>query len=127
MAVTYSLTVINYRLQGVIDALDFNGNSYLYLREGTTVLSTIQLSRPCGSVDGGVLTFLGTLLDPAATATGFADNGIIKDATGELMISDLSVGIPLDDADIIISNGLNSTLITAGQTIEVLSAQITGS
>lgn len=128
MAVNYSTTAINYRLNGVIDAVDGGGgNGSLIVRVGTTVLSTISLARPCGTVNGGVLTFVGTLLDPSAAATGTADNVIIQDSTGVLMVSGLTVGIPLASADVIISNGLNSTVITAGQTVQLLSAQITGS
>ena len=63
---------------------------------------------------------------PAATATGSAENAIITDASGAVMISGLTVGIPLSSADIIMSNGLNSTVISVGQVVQLLSAQITG-
>ncbi len=128
MAVTYSTAAINYRLQGVADAIDSGGgNANLFLYAGTTLVATIQLARPCGVVDSGVLTFTGTLLDPAAAATGDVDQGIIKTSAGNTMVSALSVGIPLSGLDIVMSNGLNSTLVTAGQTVALLSAQITGS
>jgi hypothetical protein len=42
------------------------------------------------------------------------------------MISGLTVGIPGSGADILLTNGLNNTLVTAGQTVAVVSAQITG-
>ena len=129
MSVIYSQNCINYRLAGVISAIDGGGgNGYLYLTAAGTVVSTIQLARPSGTVNGGVLTFSGTLLDPAAAATGTVDGAMVKDSTGAIQISGLTVGIPLTTGvDIIISNGLNSTVITAGQTVAVLSAQITGS
>ncbi len=128
MAVVYSQTAIDYRLEGVINAIDSGAsNGSFIIREGTTNLSTISLARPCGTVDGGVLTFVGTLIDPAATATGTADNVIIQNSDGITMVSQLTVGIPLSGRDVIISNGLNSTLITAGQVVQLLSAQITGS
>lgn len=104
------------------------GNGFIKLLAGSTVVSTISLARPCGTVNGGVLTFDGTLLDPAAANTGVVTSAIVTDSNGALMISDLSVGIPpSNDYDVLISNGLNSTLITAGQTVQILSAQITGS
>lgn len=128
MSVNYSLIAINDRLQGVVTAIDSGGgNGNLILLAGATIVSTISLARPCGTVNGGVLTFSGTLLDPAAANTGTVDSGRIENSAGAIMVSGLTVGIPLASADILISNGLNSTVITAGQTVAVLSAQIIGS
>ena len=129
MTVVYSITAINERLEGVIDAIDGGGsNGSMELLSGTTVVSTISLNRPCGTVNGGVLTFSGTLLDPSAANTGLIDSAMVKNSAGTVMISGLTVGIPLTTGvDIIVSNGLNSTLITAGQVVAVLAAQITGS
>lgn len=128
MSVNYNITAINDRLLGVVDAIDgSSAGAALILREGGTSISTISLARPCGTVNGGVLTFVGTLLDPSAAATGTVDNAIINDSTGATIVSGLTVGIPMASADVIISNGLNSTVITAGQAVALLSAQITGS
>lgn len=128
MTITYNITAINYRLQGLIDAISDNGNGVLKLLDsGGTVLSTVSLANPVGTIDSGVLTFDGQLLDPAAAATGLATNGIIQDAAGTTIVSGLSVGIPLSGENIVLNNGLNSTLITAGEALEVLSAQVTGS
>jgi len=125
MAVVYSQTVIDARLQGIVTALGATSN--MVLKAGSTTVSTIQLSSPVGSVSGGVLTFGGTMLDTSADGTGTVDNAIINDSSGNLAISGLTVGIPGGTQDVIISNGLNSTLITAGQVVALLSAQITGS
>lgn len=125
--VNYSLPAINDRLQGVVTAIDDAGNGYLRLLAGGTIVSSIQLANPCGTVNGGVLTFDGTLLDPAAANTGLLDSARIEDGGGTTMISGLTVGIPLSGADILVTNGLNTTLVTAGQTVAVLSAQIQGS
>jgi hypothetical protein len=127
VTVTYSLPAINARLQAVANTIDATGNGFILIRSGGTTLSTIQLARPCGIVNGGVLTFSGTLLDPAAANTGTADNVSITDASGAVVVSGLTVGIPLSGRDVLITNGLNSTLITAGQVVAALSAQITGS
>jgi len=125
MSVTYSTTLINARLNGVVTAL--GASSSLILKAGSTTVSTIALASPAGTVDGGILTFAGTLLDPTAAATGSVDTVDILDSSGNTAISGLSVGIPGGPQEVIISNGLNSTLITAGQTVELLSAQIVGS
>jgi hypothetical protein len=127
LPIQYSQTAINDRLAGVVTAIGDSGNGLLKLMSGATVLSTIQLAAPCGTVNGGVLTFTGTLLDPSAANTGSASSALITDGAGNVMISGLTVGIPLSGADIILTNGLNSTLITAGQVVELLSGQITGS
>ena len=127
MAINYSLTAINDRLNGVVTAIDDAGNGYLRLYASGTLVSSIQLANPCGTVNGGVLTFTGTLLDPSAANTGSLDNARIEDGAGAVMISGLTVGIPLSGADILVTNGLNTTLVTAGQAVSCLSAQITGS
>lgn len=126
MSVDYNLAAINARLQGVVDTIDAFGSGNFIVLAGVTVLSTIQLSIPCGTVNGGVLTLGGTLLDPAAVATGDADSCIIQDALGNSVVTGLSIGIPFSGSDVIISNGLNNTLIVAGDVVE-LSGQITGS
>lgn len=128
MSVTYSTAAINARLQGVADTIDTGAtNGTLKLRAGATTLSTISLARPCGSVNGGILTFVGMLSDGNAANTGNADNAIITDGNGATVVSGLTVGIPVSGSDVILSNGLNSTLIISGQTVILLSAQITGS
>lgn len=128
MSVIYSAAAINARLQAVENLIDAGGgNGFLQLLALSTVISTIQLARPSGIVNGGVLTFSGTLLDPAAAGTGNITSGRITDSNGTIILTDMSVGTPLAAADITISNGLNTVLITAGQAVLVLAAQITGS
>lgn len=127
MAPVYSLATINARLQAVVNQIDANGNGFILLNANSTIISRIQLQRPSGTVSGGVLTFVGTLLDPSAPASGSVNNGQITDALGTIVASGLTVGIPTQSADIIIFNGLGTTTITAGQVVQVLAAQITGS
>jgi hypothetical protein len=126
--VVYSQTAITDRLNGVITAIDDSGTGKLLLQTaGNVTLSTITLANPCGTASGGVLTFTGAVFDVSAANTGTAVKAVIQDGAGNTMISGLTVGIPLSGADIILSNGLSSLLITAGQTVELLSGQITGS
>lgn len=123
--ITYSLSLINARLNGVVTAL--GASSSMVLKASGSTVSTIALASPAGTVSGGVLTFSGTLLDPSASGTGEVDSAVILDSTGATAISGLTVGIPGETRDVIISNGLNSTLITAGEAVALLSAEITGS
>ena len=128
MTVVYSSTAIDDRLDGVVTAIDSGGGpGSLKLYAGVSVISTIALAFPCGTVSGGILTFSGTLLDPSAAATGSVNAAAIANSNGDTIVSGLSVGIPLSGADIVINNGLNTTLINAGQVVSVLSAQIIGS
>ena len=128
MSVTYSPTAIDYRLNGVVSAIDSGGgNGSLVLMADSTVISTISLSRPCGTVSGGILTFTGTLLDPSAAATGVVNNAQIWNSAGVVMISNMTTAPPGFTADVIIANGLNSTRISSGQAVMVLAAQIQGS
>ncbi len=127
MSITYNTPTINARLQAVANQIDANGNGFLRLLANSTVISTIQLARPCGVVSGGVLTFVGTLIDPSASGTGTVTSGQLVDAIGTIVALNLTVAPPLGSADIIIANGLNTTVISAGQTVQVLAAQITGS
>lgn len=125
MSVIYSLACINARLNAVVSTIG-NGGSLVLFAQSTTI-STIVLAFPCGIVNGGVLTFTGTLLDPSASGTGTVTGAVVKDGLGNTVVSGLTAGIPGTGADIIISNGLNSTFITTTQSVQLLSATITGS
>lgn len=122
MAVTYSTTVKNSRLTVVKDAIDA-GASAGVLEIGTTgmgsVLATIPLADPCGSVSAGVLTFTMPQSDTNADATGTAAEARIKDSNGTAIISGLTVGA--SGANI----NLSSVSITAGDTVTLNSAAIT--
>ncbi len=124
MSPNYNVNVINSRLQVVTSAIDAGaaaGNLKLLDSIGTT-LSTLALSKPSGSVAGGILTFLGmSLVDPAAAASGTATAARIEDSTGTTVISGLTVGT--FGTDIVLSP---TNVITAGQTIAITTGTITG-
>lgn len=122
MAVVYSTTVKNSRLTVVRDAID-GGSAGGTLEIGTTgmgtVLAVIPLADPCGSVSAGVLTLTMPQSDTNADATGTAAEARIKDSSGTVIVSGLTVGT--SGANI----NLSSVGITAGDTVTLNSAAIT--
>ncbi len=122
MAVIYSTTVKNSRMTVVRDAID-GGSSGGTLEIGTTgmasVLAIIPLADPCGAVATGVLTFTMPQSDTNADASGTAAEARIKDSSGTVVLSGLTVGT--SGANI----NLSSVGITAGDTVTLNSAAIT--
>lgn len=124
MAVTYSTACKTARMQAVIDQIDA-GVSAGTLEIGTTsmasVLATITLADPCGTAASGVLTFDfdPDVSDTSADNTGTAAEARIKDSAGTVIISGLTVGT--SGTDIV----LDSTSITAGQTVTLTTGTIT--
>lgn len=122
MSVAYNTTVKNARLQVVADAID-QGSGAGVLQIGTTgmasVLASITLADPCGSVTGGVLTFDMPQSDTSADNTGTAAAARIRDSDGTDIVTGLTVGTSGSDIN------LDSTSITAGQTVTINSATIT--
>lgn len=125
MSVIYSTDVIDARLNGVVTALGASATLVLY--QGSTVLVSIALTNPAGTVSGGILTFTPPASPTAAAATGTVDSCAFLDSSSNVAISGLTVGIPLSSAEVIIANGFNSLVISAGQFVSLVAAQITGS
>ena len=125
MSVNYNLTVLTNRLQQVVNAIDAgatNGSLGL-LESGGSILSTLSLARPCGVAANGQLIFSGmALVDPAATGGGYAIAARVSDGDGNIIISGLTVGIA-NTNDVVMSP---TNLITAGQTVAITEASITG-
>lgn len=123
MAVTYNTATKNARMQAVADNID-GGSGAGYLQIGTTgmgtVLATITLADPCGTVSGGVLTFSGfPKSDTSAPATGTAAAAVIKASDGTVVVSGLTVGTSATDIV------LDTTSIAAGEVVTLNSASIT--
>jgi hypothetical protein len=126
LSVDYNTTVLTNRLQVVIDDIDDGAtNGYLRLLDiGGNILSSLQLARPMGVAANGVLTFSGlSLIDPAAAATGTAARARIEDGDGNTIISGLTVGTVGSTSEIVMSP---TSFITAGQTVAITAATITG-
>lgn len=121
MAVTYTTAVKNARLEAVVTQIGTTGVLEIGTTGMATVLATIALGNPAGTVASGVLTFSGfPRSDTAADASGTAAAARIRTATGGTdIITGLTVG--LSASDII----LDSVSITAGQTVTINSATIT--
>lgn len=120
MAVTYTTAVKTARMNAVVTA----AGTTAVLEIGTTgmasILATITLANPIGTVTNGVLTLTMPRSDTSADATGTAAAARIRTATGGTdIITGLTVG--LSASDIV----LDSLSITAGQTVTINSATIT--
>ena len=112
----------------MVSAIDAGaGNGKMLIYSNSTVISTMTLTKPSATVSGGVLTFSGTPTDASAVGGSSATEARITDSAGTLIISGLTVGIPGSVADVILSNGVNSLFITAGQAVTLIAGQIQGS
>jgi hypothetical protein len=124
LPVNYNVSTRNNRLQQVANAIDAAsppGNLNL-LDGGGNVLAVFQLQQPVGTISGGVLTFSGlSLICPAASQTGTALFANCTDGNGTIVISGLVVNGNLPD--ILLTP---TQTITAGQTVAITAATITG-
>jgi predicted nicotinamide N-methyase len=127
LPVDYSTTVLTERLQQVINNIDAGAsNGFMRLLDaGGNTLSSFQLSRPMGVAALGVLTFNGlSIIDPAAAASGVAATARVEDSAGTVVIHGLLVNVGSSTtSDIFLSP---SATITAGQTVVLTAATITG-
>lgn len=126
MSVDYNITVLTNRLQQVVNAIDAGATNGVLrlLNSGGTTLSSLSLARPCGVAASGVLTFSGmSLIDPAAVATDSAKFAKVEDGDGNTVISGLTVGTVGSTSDVVMSP---TNFITAGQTVAITAATITG-
>lgn len=125
MTVVYSTTVKNNRLTQVVNNTDAAAGfgtiviGTSALSGATGVLATITLQKPSATVASGVLTIAGTPLSTTASATGTAAKAELRDSTGLVIASGLTVGTSA--TDIII----NATAISVGQTVQLNSGSIT--
>jgi hypothetical protein len=121
MAVIYAAALRTTRMNSVKSAIDSGTAGSIEI--GTTamasVLATIALTSPCGSVTGDVLTLTMPHSDTSADNTGTAAAARIKDSSGAVVVDGLTVG--LSAANVV----LDSLSITAGQTVTLTAATIT--
>jgi hypothetical protein len=127
--VKYNAALRSARMQEVIDHVDADPANEGTLEIGTgtplafgTLLVAIELEDPSFIESGGVITLAGVPLSATAVAGGTAVVGQIKDGSGVVVVSELTVGT---------TNAYNITLnavaISAGQTVTLSSGTITHS
>lgn len=123
MAVTYNTTLKNTRMTDVVTSIGATGYLNIYTTGLGTLLASIPLANPCGTVTGGVLTFSGTpLTESSANASGTAAAATVTTAAnggGTVVISGLTVSSTAGDIV------LSSVNIVAGQPVTITSASIT--
>lgn len=129
LALAYSTTVRNERLQRVQVNIDLGAGAGLFriydstrpatCGTATTLLAELTFTDPCApSASGGVLTFSAITADASANATGTATWFRNVDSTGTCCV-DGNVGTSGSDLN------LNSTSIATGQNVAVTSYVIT--
>jgi hypothetical protein len=125
VAVNYNTAVKSVRMVAVITAVDAGagpGTLEICTAAYASVLATITLADPSFTESGGVITMAGVpRSDTSADATGTAAVARIKDSTGTVIVSGLTVGAGTGDIQ------LNSVSIAAGQSVTITAGTITHS
>ena len=122
MAVIYASGLRTTRMNAVKDAIDAGagaGKIKIYKVDGTSLLATLTLSDPCGTVSGDVLTFSTITADSSADDTGTAAVAKITTSADADVVTGLTVGT--SGANI----NLNTTSIVAGATVSMSSGTLT--
>jgi hypothetical protein len=124
MSVIYPSSIINGRLTAVLNALD-SGSSNAVLRIGSagfgSILSSVQLTKPSGTVGSGVLTFTTPRSDPLVAASGIATIARLEDSAGNIVATGLTVGVSTA-FDVVVS----TVLLSSGNSLALISGQIIG-
>jgi hypothetical protein len=121
MAIVYNTTLKNTRMTDVVTAIGTAGFLNFY-DVSNTLLATLPLGNPAGTVSAGVLTFAVPLTESSAIASGTATHADVSTATGGTgtkVITGLTVSST--SGDIVLS----STNLVSGQPVTVTSAAIT--
>jgi hypothetical protein len=123
VSVVYRASLKTTRMQAVRDDID-SGPAAATLEIGTSgfssTLVSITLADPASSVASDTLTFASLPKEGVASATGTAAEARIKESTGTVIVSGLTVGT--SGTNIIIAP---STSITSGQTVRFTAGTIT--
>lgn len=123
MPVVYNNTLKSTRMTDVVTAIGTGGYLNIYTAGLGTLLASIPLANPAGSVTTGVLSFSGTpLTESSANASGTAAAATVTTAVnggGTLIIGGLTVSS--SSGDIVLS----STNIVVAQPVTITSASIT--
>lgn len=122
MAVTYTTAVKTARMAAVNTAIGTAGVLEIGTSAMASILATIPLANPAGTVSNGVLTLTMPRSDASADNTGVPAVARIRTASGGTdIITGLTVTLIGGGGDV----QLDSLSITAGQNVTVGSATIT--
>ena len=121
MAVIYSNALKDTRMTAVITAIDAGtaGSIEIGTAGMGAVLVSIPLAKPSFSEASQAITLLSTPRSGTASGTNTAAAARIKDSSGNIIVSGLTVGVSGSDIN------LSSTSITSGQTVSITSGTIT--
>lgn len=122
MAVTYTTAVKTARMTAVNTAIGTAGVLEIGTSAMASILATIPLANPAGTVSNGVLTLTMPRSDASADNTGVPAVARIRTASGGTdIITGLTVTLIGGGGDV----QLDSLSITAGQNVTVDSATLT--
>lgn len=122
MAVNYVTAVKNTRMTAVLNAIDAGagaGKINIYTAAYASLLVSINLADPSGTVAAGALTLSGMPKSGTAGNSGNAAIARILDSTDTVVAEGLTVGTV--GTDIIIDN----VSIASGQTVNITAGTIT--
>jgi len=122
MGVIYASGLRTTRMEAVKTAIDAGsgaGKLKIYTSGGGTLLATLTLSDPCGTVSGDVLTLSAITSDTSADATGTAAEAKITTSADADVVTGLTVGT--SGTNIV----LNTVSIVAGATVAMTSGTLT--
>lgn len=115
MPVNYTVEIKTARMTATRDVL---ANGTLEILDGASVLVTFGLSAAGGTIDGDTWTLVFDSDTAPAAAVGDADGAQIKDSTGSLRVTGLTVGQGSGDIS------LNTTSMNVGQSVQITYATI---
>lgn len=121
MAVIYASGLRTARMQAVLDAIDVGGSGgkiKIFTSGGSTLLATLTLSYPCGTVSGDTLTFSTITADSSADNSGTAAVATITTSADANVVTGLTVST--SGADI----NLNTVSIVSGATVSMTSGSL---
>lgn len=121
----YNNTIKTIRMTAVLDAIDAGlaaGTLEICTAAYAAVLLTFTFSYPCGAVAGdpAAVVFAGMPKQATGEAAGQAAAARIKDSTGSIVASDLTVGLVGSGANV----EIDSLGIQAGQIVNLTSGQL---
>lgn len=124
MTINYTVSLINARLQDVINTIQAGSSPRGWLNllsSSGAIMASVALATPPGTVSGGVLTFTTPVSAPLVSVGGGVAACNITDSDFNLVASGMTVGTSTA-SDVVMS----TTTISSGQIVTLTYAAITG-